>query len=93
MNAPKASVQLEFGLEEPLLVTVDEARRLCGGESRSSFYRALQSGELEGFKRGRRTLISLSSIRRRLSSLPKASMAGTPAKTSAVIKQGGQTNG
>jgi hypothetical protein len=93
MKEPKEPVQLELGLEKPLLVTVDEARRLCGGESRSSFYRALRNGELEGFKRGRRTLISLASIRRRLNSLPKATVTQATVPSTLSRVQGGRNNG
>jgi len=56
----------------PELITIDEARRVSGGESKSSIYRALAAGELDAVKRGRRTLVTTESIRRRLSNLPKA---------------------
>jgi hypothetical protein len=56
----------------PQLVSIEEGRRLSGNESRSSFYRALAAGEMDAVKRGRRTLVSVDSIRRRLDALPKA---------------------
>jgi|GEM_PF-1989375 hypothetical protein len=63
------------------LVTIEEARRLSGNESRSSFYRALAAGELDAVKRGRRTLVSVASIRRRLDALPKAAFGSTKPTT------------
>ena len=72
-NMPKSAE-----LNEAILVSIDEGRRLSGNESRSSFYRALAAGELDAVKRGRRTLVTMDSIRRRLSSLPRATF-GLPA--------------
>lgn len=53
-------------------MSIDEARHYSGGESKSSIYRALAAGELDAVKRGRRTLVTTESIRRRLRNLPKA---------------------
>ena len=64
------------------LVTIEEARRMSGNESRSSFYRALAAGELDAVKRGRRTLVSVASIRRRLGALPKAAFGPSKPKNS-----------
>lgn len=58
--------------DNPELITLDEARRMGGGESKSSIYRALKNGELQARKRGRRTLLTLDSVRRRLRNLPQA---------------------
>ena len=71
---PSVSVSRQgyVGPAHPELVTIDEARRVSGGESKSSIYRALAAGELEAVKRGRRTLVTTESIRRRLNNLPKA---------------------
>ena len=70
-----------FEIGEAALVTIEEARRLSGNESRSSFYRALAAGELDAVKRGRRTLVSVASIRRRLDALPKAAFGSTKPAT------------
>ena len=71
INTLKSHLKLD-DLAEAILVSIDEGRRLSGNESRSSFYRALAAGELDAVKRGRRTLVTMDSIRRRLRSLPKA---------------------
>lgn len=57
------------------LVTIPEAQRLLGGESRSGIYRSLRLGQLEAVKRGRRTLILVVSIQRRIQELPAAVFA------------------
>jgi hypothetical protein len=63
-EAPGAS------LMEPFAVRVIEAARLTG-ESRSSIYRQLRSGELDGLKSGATTLVTVPSIKRRLANLPR----------------------
>ncbi len=71
-----------FELGEAALVSIEEGRRMSGNESRSSFYRALAAGEMDAVKRGRRTLVSVDSIRRRLDALPKAAFgASKPANS------------
>jgi excisionase family DNA binding protein len=63
-EAPGAS------LMEPLAVRVIEAARLTG-ESRSSIYRSIRKGELDALKSGAATLVTVASIKRRLSNLPR----------------------
>jgi hypothetical protein len=63
-EAPGAS------LMEPFAVRVREAARLTG-ESPSSIYRHLRSGELDGLKSGVTTLVTVPSIKRRLANLPR----------------------
>ena len=72
------------------LVTVDEARRIGGGESKSSIYRALAAGELQAFKRGRRTLVTLNSIRHRLRTVPKAHFGLSASDEKASSQIGGE---
>ena len=72
MGNLKAQVQNSELPTVVTLVSIDEARRMSGNESRSSVYRALAAGELDAVKRGRRTLVTVESIRLRLRSLPKA---------------------
>jgi hypothetical protein len=71
---------------KPLAVSVDETARIlgCGAATqrkqdaktkwrpgRSSVYQMIQRGELEAFKDGTRTKITMESIERRLASLPR----------------------
>jgi hypothetical protein len=46
----------------PRGVPIPEARRLLGNKGRSAVYEALRAGHLEGFKDGKRTLVSIASI-------------------------------
>jgi hypothetical protein len=55
---------------EPFAVPVKEAKRLLGNKSGGSLYAAIARGELEALKDGRKTLITLRSIRKRQQSLP-----------------------
>ena len=73
-------------IKETTFVSIDEARRLSGGESKTSLYKALRSGELHAVKRGRRTLLTLESVRNRLRNLPKATF-GSPVTTEQSIHQ------
>ncbi len=57
---------------EPTHVTIPEACRLSGDESRSGIYNALGRGELRAIKCGKRILIELASIRERLANCPPA---------------------
>jgi hypothetical protein len=57
---------------EPFALSVKDARPLLGNRSFSSIYEMLNRGELEAVKDGKRTLITLSSIRARQEALPKA---------------------
>ena len=77
MSNAKNKQPMLFELGEAALVSIEEGRRMSGNESRSSFYRALAAGELDAVKRGRRTLVSVASIRRRLGALPKAAFGST----------------
>ena len=74
-------------ISEAILVSIDEGRHLSGNESRSSFYRALAAGELDAVKRGRRTLVTMESIRRRLRLLPKATFGSTSPNNSKLEAQ------
>jgi hypothetical protein len=57
---------------QPFAVPLHEAARLLGNKSRAGIYQAIAGGELEAIKDGRRTLITLRSIRARQESLPAA---------------------
>jgi hypothetical protein len=57
---------------EPFAVSLKEAKPLLGGRSFSSIYEMLAKGELDAVKDGKRTLVTLASIRRRQEALPKA---------------------
>lgn len=46
---------------KPLLVTIDEAGRVCG-VGRATIYRLIDSGHLERVKSGRRALVTVESI-------------------------------
>jgi len=72
----------------PEFITLDEARRLGGGESKSSIYRALNAGELHAVKRGRRTLLTLESVRNRLHNLPKATFGSAETTDQSSSKTG-----
>jgi hypothetical protein len=61
-------------LLEPFAVSLKVARRLCGDMSRSRIYDALGRGELEAVKDGRKTLITMRSIRARQENLPRANI-------------------
>ena len=74
----------------PQFVTIEEARRLGGDESKSSIYRALATGELHAFKRGRRTLVTVESIRRRLRNLPKAKFGNAMPGGQSSCQNGGE---
>ncbi len=52
-------------------VSVDKGRELVGGLGHSKFYELIAEGKIDAFKAGRRTLISVASIRRYLNSLPQ----------------------
>ena len=41
------------------------------GESRSTIYRLIHAGELDAFKRGSSTLVTVESIRRYIANLPR----------------------
>jgi hypothetical protein len=71
---------------KPLAVSVDDAARLlgCGASKqrkkkpktkwrpgRSSVYEMIKRGELEAYKDGARTKVTMESIERRLASLPR----------------------
>jgi hypothetical protein len=63
---------------EPFAVSVKDARPLLGNRSLSSIYEMLARNELVAVKDGKRTLITLASIRARQEALPKATF-GPPA--------------
>ncbi|MCB9957969.1 MAG: helix-turn-helix domain-containing protein [Rhodospirillaceae bacterium] len=48
---------------EPLVVPIDEARRLLGGLGRSTIYRLMDTGALDAVHVGGRRMIRLASIR------------------------------
>ncbi len=78
---------------EPVLVPIPEVQRLGGGESRASVYRALKAGHLDAVKRGRRTLVVLESVIRRLNSLPKAAFPAKHVGPFATSKGASETGG
>jgi len=55
---------------KPYAVSVREAGRLQG-LGRSSVYEQIERGELEAFKDGTRTLVTVESIERRQANLPR----------------------
>jgi hypothetical protein len=58
-------------IHEPINVSIAEAVHISG-LSRSEVYRRLGAGDLEAVKSGKRTLITMDSLRRHLGNLPKA---------------------
>ncbi len=48
---------------EPFIVSIAQACELLGGTSRSSIHRLMNKGELEPVKLGRRTFITLESVK------------------------------
>jgi hypothetical protein len=69
-------------LPEPFAVSVKDARPLLGNRSLSSIYEMLARNELDAVKDGKRTLITLASIRRRQEALPKATFRPTSRRRS-----------
>ena len=63
---------------EPFALSVKDARPLLGNRSFSSIYEMLNRGELEAVKDGKRTLITLASIRARQEALPRAEFGAEP---------------
>jgi len=70
---PKTDVALESiePLAEPIVVSPKEAQRLMD-MGHSALYEAIAKGELDAFSDGRRTKITMASIKRRLAQLPRA---------------------
>jgi hypothetical protein len=64
---------------EPFAVPLKEARRLLGNKSHGATYAAIGRGELEAVKDGKKTLITLRSIRARQESLPSAKIKSVAA--------------
>jgi hypothetical protein len=60
------------GALKPEVVSIKTALELLGGKSRSQFYVEAARGEYELFKDGEKTLVSVASINRRISQLPRA---------------------
>lgn len=48
----------------PLIVSIDDARRMLGGVARSTVYKLIAAGDLDVVKIGRRTRITVESIGR-----------------------------
>jgi hypothetical protein len=64
---------------EPIAVPVPTARRLLGNKATSEVYEAIGRGDLVALKDGRKTLITIASIRAYVAALPRASIkAPTP---------------
>jgi hypothetical protein len=59
---------------EPLAVPVPTAGHLLGDKSNSEIYEAIGRGDLVALKDGRKTLITLQSIRAYITALPRASI-------------------
>jgi hypothetical protein len=57
---------------EPFAVTIPESQRLLGDKSHSALYELLGSGKLVAVKDGKKTLITLESIRDYMAGLPRA---------------------
>jgi excisionase family DNA binding protein len=55
---------------KPIVVSIDEAARIMN-TSRSEVYQGIARGELAAVKDGARTKITMDSIERRMSSLPR----------------------
>ena len=50
--------------QEPLLMSIADARTALGGISRTTLYRLIRSGKLEGVELGGRSLVTVASVRR-----------------------------
>ena len=62
---------------EPFAVKIPEAGRLLGNKCRSEIYEEIKAGLLEAVKDGRRTLITVRSIRALQQSWPPAKLSLT----------------
>ena len=70
---------------EPIAVDIPEAERISG-LGRSGIYEGMNSGEIDGVKNGRRTLIILESLRRYVASLPRYDRNDPPEMIKAAIE-------
>ena len=76
MNQVKTRTDAALGsidprLADPIVVSPKEAQRLMD-MGHSALYEAIARGELDAFSDGRRTKITMESIKRRLARLPRA---------------------
>jgi hypothetical protein len=69
---PEPAVGPQPALLQPFAVPLRVARQLLGDKAHSSVYEAIGRGELDAVKDGVKTLITLESIRRYMTSLPAA---------------------
>ena len=70
---PNSSVTVGIvPLVRPVAVCIEDARPLLGGKAVSGIYRLIGRGQLQAVKDGKRTLVTLASIERYMSSLPLA---------------------
>lgn len=56
---------------EPLVVSVNDARKMLGGVGRNKIYNLINDGELEAVKIGGRTLIPVAGIHALITSSPR----------------------
>lgn len=56
---------------KPIGLSISDAGRALGGASRATIYRMINRGELEAFKLGARTLVTLASIEACAASAPR----------------------
>jgi hypothetical protein len=70
----------------PFAVRIPEAQRVSG-LGRSAIFEGLNSGEIDGVKNGRITLVIVESLRRYVESLPRYDRQNPPEMIRAAIQQ------
>ena len=61
-------------MEGPIAVSIPRASELLGDKCHSEIYEAIGEGKLDALKDGRKTLITVESIRRYIEALPRGTV-------------------
>jgi hypothetical protein len=86
MVSSKFSVPTDDGGIEPLALSIDQTAQITG-ESRSSVYNRLGSGQYEAIKSGSRTLVLYASVKAHIASLPRAKIKPPKVRKPRVFPQ------